>query len=118
MVLVLPPDAPARATIVQYHLRDRPIANIDLDQLVRRTEQFSGADLAHLCETAAEYAMADSIRRGEVRMIGQHDFDRALKEVRVSTGPWFSTARNVAMFANEGGAYDDLVAYLKKRKLL
>jgi len=118
MVLVLPPDPPARATILQYHLRGRPIANIDLEQLVRRTEHFSGADLAHLCETAAEYAMADSIRRGEVRMIGQQDFNLALKEVRASTGPWFSTARNVAMFANETGAYDDLTAYLKNRKLL
>ncbi|WP_245828222.1 hypothetical protein [Micromonospora avicenniae] len=28
----------------------------------------SGADLAHLCETAAEYAMADSVRSGEVRI--------------------------------------------------
>ncbi len=35
-----------------------------------------------------------------------------------STGPWFTTARNVAMFANEGGAYDELVTYLKKQKLL
>jgi hypothetical protein len=51
-------------------------------------------------------------------MIGQEDFNLALKEVRASTGPWFSTARNVAMFANETGAYDDLTAYLKNRKLL
>lgn len=86
--------------------------------LVRRTEDFSGADLAHLCETAAEYAMADSIRRGSVRMIGQADLERSLKEVRPSTRAWFGTARNVAMFANEGGAYDDLVGYLKRRRLL
>jgi SpoVK/Ycf46/Vps4 family AAA+-type ATPase len=101
--------------VLDYHAG--MICGIDLERLVR-TEHFSGADLAHLCETAAEYAMADSIRRGKVRMIGQHDFDLALKEVRATTGPWFSTARNVAMFANEGGAYDDLVSYLKKRKLL
>ncbi|MEO3817894.1 ATP-binding protein [Plantactinospora sp. B24E8] len=118
VVLVLPPDAPARTSILQYHLRERPIANIDLPRIVKSTEDFSGADLAHLCESAAEYAMADSIRRGEVRMIEQRDFDRALKEIRPSTKPWFATARNVAMFANEGGAYDDLVAYLKRRKLL
>ncbi|MEE6260890.1 ATP-binding protein [Plantactinospora sonchi] len=118
VVLVLPPDAPARASILQYHVRERPIANIDLRRIVNSTEDFSGADLAHLCESAAEYAMADSIRRGEVRMIEQRDFDRALKDIRPSTKPWFATARNVAMFANEGGAYDDLVAYLKRRKLL
>lgn len=118
MVLVLPPDPPAREAILRYHLRDRPIANIDLGRVVKATEDFSGADLAHLCETAAEYAMADSIRRGEVRMIGQGDFETALREVRPSVKPWFTTARNVAMFANEGGVYDDLVAYLKSRRLL
>ena len=118
MVLVLPPDQEARSAIVQYHLRDRPIAGIDLRAIVAATEDFSGADLAHLCETAAEYAMADSVRRNEVRMIEQRDFTQALREVRVSTKPWFATARNVAMFSNEGGVYDDLVAYLKKRKLL
>lgn len=118
MVLVLPPDPPARAEILRYHLRDRPIANVDLDRLVAATEDFSGADLAHLCETAAEYALAESVRRGEVRMIEQGDLDRALGEVRASTGPWFATARNVAMFGNEGGAYDDLVGYLRRRRLL
>ncbi|MEH1014507.1 AAA family ATPase [Micromonospora sp. CPCC 206060] len=118
MVLVLPPDAEARGAILEYHLRQRPIDRIDLRRVVAATEDFSGADLAHLCETAAEFAMADSVRRGEVRMIGQADFDRALKEVRPSTRPWLATARNVAMFANEGGVYDDLVAYLKQRRLL
>jgi SpoVK/Ycf46/Vps4 family AAA+-type ATPase len=118
MTLVLPPDPAARAAILEYHLRQRPIANIDLGALVAATDQFSGADLAHLCETAAEHAMADSLSSGTVRMIEQRDFTRALAEVRPSTGPWFATARNVALFANEGGAYDDLAAYLKKRRLL
>ena len=30
MVLVLPPDAPARAAILEYHLRERPVAGIDV----------------------------------------------------------------------------------------
>jgi SpoVK/Ycf46/Vps4 family AAA+-type ATPase len=46
------------------------------------------------------------------------DFERALTEVRPSTAPWFATARNVALFANEGGTYDELATYLKKRKLI
>ncbi|MFI7646490.1 ATP-binding protein [Micromonospora sp. NPDC049460] len=118
VVLVLPPDAEARASILEYHLRERPIAGIDLRKIVAATEDYSGADLAHLCETAAEYAMADSVRTGEVRMIEQRDLERAAKEVRPSTKPWMATARNVAMFANEGGVYDDLVAYLKRRRML
>ncbi|MEU4620800.1 AAA family ATPase [Actinoplanes sp. NPDC023801] len=116
-VLVLPPDATARTAILEYHLRDRPVAGIDLPAVTAATEHYSGADLAHLCETAAEYAMRDSIAAGEVRMINQADMLEAAREVRPSTDAWFATARNVAMFANESGAYDDLAAYLKKRKI-
>jgi SpoVK/Ycf46/Vps4 family AAA+-type ATPase len=116
MLLVLPPDRDARAAIVAYHLRDRPVAGIDLKRIVAATEDFSGADLAHLCDTAAEEAMHDSISTGTVRMIEQRDFEVALREVKPSTGPWMATARNVALFGNEGGAYDELAAYLKKRK--
>ncbi|MEV6520333.1 ATP-binding protein [Longispora sp. NPDC051575] len=117
-LLVLPPDGPARSAILEYHLRGRPIANIDLARLVAATEHFSGADLAHVCDTAAEYAMHDSITSGEVRMIEQRDFERALGEVRSSITPWLDTARNVALFANPDGAYDELAKYLKSRKML
>jgi SpoVK/Ycf46/Vps4 family AAA+-type ATPase len=116
-LLVLPPDRAARAAILEYHLRDRPVAGVDLGKVADATEHFSGADLAHVCETAAEFAMRDSIATGEIRMIGQADMIAACREVRPSTEAWFATARNVAMFANESGEYDDLAAYLKKRKL-
>jgi SpoVK/Ycf46/Vps4 family AAA+-type ATPase len=117
-VLVVPPDTTARRAIIEYHLRDRPIAGIDLKRLAVATDRFSGADLAHLCATAAEYAMHDSLTSGQIRMIEQRDFEAALREVRPSTGPWMNTARNVAMFANEGGAYDELARYLKHNKLM
>lgn len=116
-VLVLPPDKPARAAILEYHLRDRPVAGIDLGKIADATDNYSGADLAHVCETAAEFAMRDSIATGEVRMISQQDMLSAVRDVRPSTDGWFATARNVAMFANESGEYDDLGAYLKKRKM-
>jgi AAA+ superfamily predicted ATPase len=117
-LLVLPPDAPAREAILRYHLRERPIENIDLGKLAKVTDGLSGADLAHVCEAAAERALLDSARTGTVRMIGMKDLLAAAKEITPSTEPWFASARNVAMFANEGGMYDDLVAYLKKRRKL
>ena len=116
MVLVLPPDEPARQAIFRYHLRDRPIANIDLGELARRTDGYSGADLAHVTETAAERALLDSARSGTPRMIEMTDLLDALKEVRPSIGPWLDTARNVAQFANADGTYDDLLGYLRKRR--
>ncbi|MFE7704413.1 ATP-binding protein [Streptomyces sp. NPDC057486] len=117
-LLVLPPDAPAREAILRYHLRDRPIESVDLGKLVKVTEDLSGADLAHLCESASERALLDSTRTGTVRMINMKDLLAAAKEVRPSTDPWFASARNVAMFANEGGMYDELLAYLKRKRKL
>jgi AAA+ superfamily predicted ATPase len=117
-LLVLPPDAAAREGVFRYHLKDRPVAGIDLAKLARQTDGYSGADIAHICETAAEHALMDSVRLGEPRMIGTPDLEAAIAEVKPSLASWFDVARNVALFANEGGSYDDLAAYLRKRRLL
>jgi SpoVK/Ycf46/Vps4 family AAA+-type ATPase len=117
-VLVLPPDQAAREAILRHHLKDRPVARIDLAAAARRTDGYSGADLAHVCETAAERALMESAGSGLVRMIEMRDVDAAIGEVKPSIGPWLESARNVALFANEAGVYDDLLAYLKKRKVL
>ena len=77
-----------------------------------------GADIAHICETAAERALMDSVKIGEPRMIGIGDLEAAIGEVKPSLGAWFDTARNVALFANENGSYADLAAYLRKRRLI
>ncbi len=113
MVLVTAPDAPARAAILRAALADRPIAGIDLDEIVTRTEGFSGADLSHVATTASERAMSDSLATGELRPIGMTDIRAALDEIRPSTGPWLASARNVVEFANLDGRYDVLRDYLK-----
>jgi SpoVK/Ycf46/Vps4 family AAA+-type ATPase len=118
MLLVLPPDEPARNAILRYHLRDRPIAGIDVGKLARKTDGYSGADLAYICEAAAENALLDSAKSGAPRMIEMRDLETALASIKPSIGPWLATARNVAQFANEGGTYDELLAYLRKRRLL
>lgn len=115
-LLVLPPDREAREAVLRTHLRDRPVERIDTERLAKATEGFSGADLAHLCESASEIALMDSVGTGKVRMIGMADFDQALSEVRPSIGPWVETARNVALYANASGEYDDLAKWLRKRR--
>jgi SpoVK/Ycf46/Vps4 family AAA+-type ATPase len=117
-LLVLPPDAGAREGVFRYHLKDRPVAGIELAKLAKQTDGYSGADIAHVCETAAERALLDSVRLDEPRMIGTPDLEAAIGEVKPSLGAWFDTARNVALFANENGSYDDLAAYLRKRRLI
>lgn len=117
-VAVLPPDAPARHSILYHYLKDRPMEGIDLGVLVRQTSGFTGADLAHLVDSAAEFAMMDSLRTGTVRMMTMQDFTNALKQVRPSAGPWFASARNIVEYGNRDGQYDDLAAYMKANKLL
>lgn len=117
-VAVLPPDEPARQSILHHHLGSRPVEGIDLAHLARQTDGFTGADLAHLADSAVEYAMMDSMRTGTVRMVTMKDFKRALRQVRPSAGPWFSTARNIVAYGNRDGQYDDLAAYMRANKLL
>ncbi|QJW35337.1 ATP-binding protein [Cellulosimicrobium protaetiae] len=118
VVLVLPPDEPAREAILRHHLAGRPVAGIDLRAIVARTDGFSGADLEHLAATAAEKAMMDSIATGQVRPITMADLHAALADVRPSTTAWLQSARNVVTFANNDGRYDDLAAYLRARRML
>jgi SpoVK/Ycf46/Vps4 family AAA+-type ATPase len=117
-LLVLPPDTEAREAILRTHLRGRPVGAIDFGLVAKRTDGFSGADLAHLCDTAAETALLAAARSATVRPIEMPDLLSALRDLRPSTGPWFEVARNVALFANEGGQYDALLAYLRKQRMV
>ena len=117
-LLVLPPDEAARAAILRHHLTDRPqAADIDLAMIAARSDGFSGADLAHVCESATEFALSDAISSGNARPINQADLLHALRDIRSSLGEWFSMARNFAMFQNEGGGFDDLLDYMRKHRL-
>lgn len=118
MVLVTPPDEEARARILELEMRNRPTAAIDYREIAGKTDRLSGADLRLLCDAATEHAMESAVASGKVRPVNGQDFKAALKNIRASTGPWFETARNYVTFANESGQYDDLLAYMRSKKLL
>ena len=117
-LLVLPPDEPAREAIFRTHLRQRPVADLDLRALAGRTQGYTGADIAHVCDSAAEKAMIEAVRNGQARPIEMRDLQAALSEIRPSVDAWFAVAKNVVSFANTDGSYDDLREYMKGRKLL
>ncbi|WP_067885567.1 ATP-binding protein [Nocardia vaccinii] len=117
MILVTLPDREARRAILRHHLKDRPVSGIDLAAIAKRTDGFSGADLAHVCTSATQLAMADSIRTGTVRPVTMRDIDTALAQVKPSAGAWFESARNVVEFANNDGTYDELAKYMREKKL-
>ena len=103
---------------MRHHLKGRPAVDVDLGRLAGRTDGFSGADLAHLCDTAVEYALEESLAGGGVRQVTDRDLERARGELRPSTRAWFETARNFVLFANDGGQYDELQAYMRRHRLL
>jgi cell division protease FtsH len=75
-VLVGAPDLRGREQILRVHTRKKPVEEVDLEMVARRTVGLTGADLANLCNEAAIYAG----REGRDRIV-QADFDGALERV-------------------------------------
>lgn len=116
-LMVTPPDAAAREELLRRALAKVPGGPaLDLSKVVARTELFTGADLVSVAERAAERALEQSLRSGRVAEVTQKDLERAAKECTSSASEWFVSARNYARYANEGGQYDELSAYLKRIK--
>ncbi|CAE8616257.1 unnamed protein product [Polarella glacialis] len=62
------PDLPARQGILESTLKKAPLApNVPLSFIAQRTEGFSGADLAELCQRAAKSAVRDAIAAEELK---------------------------------------------------
>ncbi len=116
VVFVPPPDPPARARILALHLSDRPADNIDIDRLAKQTPLFSGADLRALVERAVDLVIDDALEHGEERPLRTGDLEQALKDMRPTTLEWIATARNYVEFANQGGRYDEVAAFLVSRE--
>jgi SpoVK/Ycf46/Vps4 family AAA+-type ATPase len=117
-LLVLPPDEKAREAIFRHHLAKRPIEGIDVRKLARSSDLLSGADIAYVCEQAAERALLESAQSGSARLINMADLVEALKGTRPSTTAWLDSARNVALFSDDDGTYKELRSYLKRLKRL
>lgn len=118
VLFVPPPDLRARVDILKLKLHGKPHdPALDVVELARATELWSGADLDHLVDSAVETALAESLRSGQIRPLTNADLTAALRRVRPTTREWFATAKNFAAYANEGGQFDDVLEYLKLHRL-
>jgi SpoVK/Ycf46/Vps4 family AAA+-type ATPase len=113
ILFVPPPDAEARAAILRLLCRGKPVEDIDYDHLAKKTENFSGADLMAVVDVAIEKKLAEAMKVGIPKPLTTKDLASAAGGVKPSTKEWFSTARNYALYANEGGLYDDILKYMK-----
>ncbi|EAN34175.1 Cell division control protein 48-like protein [Theileria parva strain Muguga] len=61
------PDLPARVSILNAILKKSPVAdNVPISYLAQKTNGFSGADLAEMCQIAARAAIRDAIKHEEM----------------------------------------------------
>jgi transitional endoplasmic reticulum ATPase len=113
ILLVPPPDAPARAAILRLQCQGKPIADLDYQFLAQKTEGCSGADLKLVIDLAVEKKLQEAMKTGIPQPLTTRDIATAASGVKPSTREWFSTARNYAVHANQDGNYDDILKYLK-----
>lgn len=79
------PDEAARRILFELSLRDCPVdEHLAMDNLISRTEHFSGADIVNLCERAKLIPFRESILTGRDRAITSEDFARAMENMRPS----------------------------------
>ncbi len=69
-----------------------------------------------IVDRTIEAKLHEAVKSGLPKPITTKDLLAAAKDVRPSTREWFSTARNHALYANEGGLYDDILDYLKIKR--
>ncbi|HEU4781304.1 MAG TPA: ATP-binding protein [Steroidobacteraceae bacterium] len=117
-VFVPPPDAVARARIIELALESVPHGTVDPAAVAKVTEQFSGADVDALVERAKEYVLSEYVETRHEREISQADLLRAATELTPTTLDWLRTARNLVKYAGGDDSYRDLERYLKSNKLL
>ncbi|MBA4016315.1 MAG: cell division protein [Pirellula sp.] len=115
ILFVPPPDLPARAEVLRILCKGKPVEALDYDGLAKKTDGLSGADLKSVIDVAVEAKLREALKTGAIKPLTTKDLLAAAGNVRQSTKEWFSTARNYALYSNEGGLYDDILSYLKIR---
>ncbi|RLI76779.1 AAA family ATPase [Archaeoglobales archaeon] len=89
------PDKKAREEIFRIHLRGKPLdKDVDIEELAKKTEGYSGADIEAVCREAGMLAIREAIKPGmskeeakkvaEKLKITKKHFEEALKKVKPS----------------------------------
>jgi AAA+ superfamily predicted ATPase len=112
VLFVPPPDGEAREAVLKIHCRGKPIESIDFAKVAKKADRFSGADLKAVVDGAVEDKLRESLKRGVPQPLSTKDLLAAAKRLRPTTQEWFATARNYALYSNQGGVYDEVLKYL------
>ncbi len=116
VLFVPPPDLQARESILRILARDKSVQGLDYSRLARETNNFSGADLRGALDTAIERKLQEAVQPGKPVPLTTQDVLAVIKTTHPSTVEWLETARNYAIYSNEGGIYDEILEYLNLPK--
>jgi transitional endoplasmic reticulum ATPase len=82
MVLVPAPDEKSRYEIFKVHTKNMPLGEgINLKDLAKRTNGYSGADIEGICREAAMIALREDIKASKVK---KEHFEKALERIKPS----------------------------------
>ena len=113
IIFVPPPDTEARAEIFKLKLHNKPSKDVDFKKLANKTKHYSGADIEAIIDIAIEAKLEEAIRQGVPQPLRSKDLENAAKKHQATTKEWLASAKNYALYANQSGLYDDILAYLK-----
>ena len=116
ILFVPPPDDEAREAIIGVMARGKPVAELDAKSLAKKTRNFSGADIKAMYDTATEIALTAAMKEGRMVPITTKLLAKAAGDLKPSTLAWFESAKNYALYANQGGFYDEVLTHLGIKK--
>ncbi|MGJ8640439.1 MAG: AAA family ATPase [Opitutaceae bacterium] len=111
-LFVPPPDAEGRASIIDVMRADKPIGELDNKALAKKMPNFSGADIKAVFDLATEEVLNEAMKSGKVIPLKTKNFIKAAKKHKPTTASWFDSAKNYALYSNQGGIYDEVLQYL------
>ncbi len=113
ILFVPPPDAAARTEILRMQCQGKPVRDVDFEHVASKADNFSGADLKAVVDQAVEAKLRQAMKTGVPEPLTTKDLLASMKGRVATTKEWFATARNYALYSNQGGLYDDILKHLK-----
>ncbi|RLF40656.1 MAG: AAA family ATPase [Thermoplasmata archaeon] len=81
LIYIKPPDLEARKEIFKIHLKKKPLAkDVDIDEIAKRTEGYTGADIAAVCNEAVMSSIREYIHKN--KKIDKKELEKLKVEMR------------------------------------
>ncbi len=103
-VMVPSPDKEARLQIFKIHTKGMSLSGVNLEDLTKRTEGYSGADIEGICREAGMIALRENIKAEKVT---KEHFESALKRVKPSL-----SAEDITVYESEKKKEKPIPAYV------